>query len=239
MWVVSFLMWLKILWCLVILDRILCWVYMMVVWLWLNVWLILGNERLVSLWYRYIVICCDWVSVWVLLGLWSFLMVVLKYLVVVVMIVVVLICMVLVLVIRLWSIILVSVLLIGVLFNEVNVVIWISVFLSLWILCLILLVMSLRILLGIVSCFICVFLCKMVMWVFSLGGCMLVISFYLKWVFSWFLRVVSCLGGWLDEMMICLLVLCKVLKVWKNFFWIFFLFLMNWMLLINSMFMLW
>ncbi|CFS35262.1 Uncharacterised protein [Mycobacterium tuberculosis] len=69
---------------------------------------------------------------------------------------------------------------------------------------------------GTASRSICAFLRKMAMRVSSSGGCTSVISPHSKRVLSRSSRVASCLGGRSDEMTICLLALCKVLKVWKN-----------------------
>ena len=63
----------------------------------------------------------------------------------------------------------------------------------------------------------------------SSGGWTSVIRPHSKRVRSRSSRVASCLGGRSEEMTICLLALCSVLKVWKNSSWMPSLPSMNWM----------
>ncbi len=63
----------------------------------------------------------------------------------------------------------------------------------------------------------------------SSGGWTSVISPHSKRVRKRSSSVASCLGGRSEEMTICLLALCSVLKVWKNSSWMPSLPSMNWM----------
>lgn len=93
------------------------------------------------------------------------------------------------------------------------------------------------ILFGIFICFSWVFFLSIVIFVLKLGVWILVISFILNFDFSLFFSVGMFFGGLLLDIIICLFVLWRVLNVWKNFFWVFFFFVINWILLISNIFM--
>lgn len=66
--------------------------------------------------------------------------------------------------------------------------------------------------------------------VFKLGGMILVVIFYLKRDFKWFFKLVMFLGDWFEINMICLLLVCNLLKVWKNSSFSLGFFCKNWVL---------
>lgn len=87
--------------------------------------------------------------------------------------------------------------------------------------------------------YIVVLVWRMLICSLKLVGCRFMIRLYWRWDLICFFRFLILFGVWFVEMMICLCVLISVLKVWKNFFCVLFLLVINWILLIISMLIEW
>lgn len=114
-----------------------------------------------------------------------------------------------------------------------------SVFLRLCMLECIFLVIRNVILLGILVLCLCVLVSMIVVWVLKFGGLIVIDRFQVSCDFRCVFRFLILCGQWLQVRMICCLLLNNVLKVWKNFFCVWFLLVKNWMLLISSVFICW